>query len=1003
MRYHSEEAFALGRPRLLEFEHAVQSSQRTLLILSPAHLTNQFSQFVELLSQTYGLETATWPVIPLVLHPVKLPLHLAVLQSLDATDPTTWPAVIERLCAAFQRPLPAPAPPPACPYPGMMPFREADSDRFFGREREIHDITERLRLHPILAVIGPSGSGKSSLVLAGVLPALRKSGLFGASEWIVRTIRPGDQPLVTLANAISDFPKAREVGLIEGGLAAPMLDLELPERTRLLLVVDQFEEIFTLGGEAGLPFQRALLRLSQATGCYVILTMRADFYPDLMAAPTWRSVQAHRFEVAPLTEEGLKAAIKRPAEDVGVFIESALVERLVTDGANEPGMLPLIQETLVLLWEHLERRFLPLRAYDAVVLTHGANGATGGGGHTGMQVAMARRADATLAELMPEQQAIARRIFLRLIQFGEGRADTRRQQSVAALQSAAGAEPLLFEATLQHLTNARLLTMSGEIASTTTRKAKDERVFPIVTRASPSAPRSSSAVVDIAHEALIAGWPTLYGWLNEQREAEQTRRRLEAKAAEWVRLGCGDGGLLDIVELVEAERWLESPAADDAGFDPALPELVVFSRAAIEQVEYEKEQARQRELAQAQALAEQQARASNRFRKLALVLTAVLFLAVGAAVVAVVQQQAAARSEGRAVDNESKALTANAAQIIAFSNQNTAFALVNTAKADTEQKANNAATSAAEAHTAQMAANRNAAEAQHNAQTADAAKREAQANAQTAQANANAEATARTQSDKNFEQSQANAREAKNNAATAQANAATATVAQGQAETNFQLAEANAATSQANADLASSRLDQAQRSQAQAAANAETAQANAAAAHAAQAQAVHNAQAEATAKQNALHQAAAAQTAQAQAQQQAAIARSRQLAALSLYYQDKQLDLALLLGVESNIVTETLESKSNLLSELESSPHLAEILRSDTLTDTLTSVVFSPDGKMLASGGSNGIVLWDVATRQLIGAPLTSDEVGVISVAFSPMAKRSRRQGTLACSYGMLA
>ena len=166
---------------------------------------------------------------------------------------------------------------------------------------------------------------------------------------------------------------------------------------------------------------------------------------------------------------------------------------------------------------------------------------------------MARRADAALAALTtPEQQAIARRIFLRLVQFGEGRADTRRQQTVAELRGG-GDDPILFEQTLHHLTADRLLTLSG-----------DEQT------ANPS--------VDLAHEALISGWPRLQQWLGERREAEQTRRRLEAKAAEWVRLGRGSDGLLHGYELAEARQWLVSPDAVDLGYTADLADLVRASR-----------------------------------------------------------------------------------------------------------------------------------------------------------------------------------------------------------------------------------------------------------------------------------------------------------------------------------------------------------------------------------------------------------------------------------------
>jgi len=608
VRCHTEAAFALGVPRLLEFERAVQESQRTLLVLSPAYLAEGFTQFTDLLAQSYGLESATWPVIPLILQPVEMPPRLALLTVLDATDPADWPQVIARLCAELQQAVPGPAPRPPCPYPGMVPFSEEDSERFFGREREAQELLERLRLHPFLAVIGPSGSGKSSLVFAGLLPALRKSSLFGPGKWLVRTVRPGKAPLAALAAALGGEP----ANVAE---TVPALLATEPDARRLLLVVDQFEELFTLARADVEPFQRALLRLAETpkstdqetdkriTNCRVVLTVRADFYPDLMVAPLWPEIQAHRAEVLPLDEDGLRQAIVRPAEDAGVFVESALVERLVADAAGEPGVLPLVQEALVLLWERLERRFLPLSAYEAL----------GGAGRTGLQAAMARRADAVLADLAPQQRAIARRTFLRLVQFGEGRADTRRQQSVVDLR-AAGDAPGTFEHALERLAHNRLLTLSGE-------------------------ERAAGRQVDIAHEALITGWPTLQTWLSQRREAEQTRRRLEAKATEWERLGQGSGGLLDQVELAEAERWLGSPDAADLGRSETLTVLVQASQEAIEAARWEKEATRRRELEQAQALAaaerqraEEQALFSRRLRTRLMIAVTLALIAFVAAV-----------------------------------------------------------------------------------------------------------------------------------------------------------------------------------------------------------------------------------------------------------------------------------------------------------------------------------------------------------------------------------
>ncbi len=248
INYHSQKAFTLGAPRVAEFERAVQQSKRIVLILSPAYLADGSSKFIDLLAQTHGLDSATWPVIPLQLQPTTLPPRLAMLTGLDATDPTQWEEVVKRLCAEFKGPLPAETLKPQCPYPGMRPFEENDSARFFGRDAEVEEIKNQLRLHPFITVIGPSGSGKSSLVFAGLVPGLRRTQLFGTGEWDVRRMRPGETPSATLEK------------LLEGTSLDPKQamgkDVATENRARLLLVVDQFEEVFTLAGDEAPPFKR---------------------------------------------------------------------------------------------------------------------------------------------------------------------------------------------------------------------------------------------------------------------------------------------------------------------------------------------------------------------------------------------------------------------------------------------------------------------------------------------------------------------------------------------------------------------------------------------------------------------------------------------------------------------------------------------------------------------------------------------------------------------------
>ncbi|SKB14893.1 putative WD-repeat protein [Planktothrix sp. PCC 11201] len=551
---HSEAMFRLGVPRLIEFESAVKNSERTLLVISPAYLADNFVEFANLLFQSYGLDTNLWPVVGIILHPVQeLPMRLKMLECLDATDGKKQQKAIQRICENFQKSVPTLVEIPDCPYPGMVPFKQEDSDRFFGRQREVNDLIQHLRLYPFLAVIGASGSGKSSLVFAGLIPQLQKTNLLGKEKWQIYSMRPGTTPITTLTATLGCDPNSVEA-----------ITTKFHPSQKFLLVIDQFEEVFTLSPQEVIPFQEILLNLYKKPNFYVVLTVRADFYPQLMESPNiWREIKAHRYEVLPLDQTGLQEAILKPAEQANVFIESALLERLITTAAKEPGVLPLLQETLVLLWEKIERRYLPLRAYEALVLSYHNNKLIG------IQVAIAQRADAAIAYLSDEQQIIARRIFLRLIQFGEGRADTRRQESIEALK-ARGDNDQIFEETLRELANRRLLTLSGK--EDKTRK------------------------VDIAHEILISSWPQLQDWIIQRREAEQTRRRLIAKVQEWARLGKDKGGLLDEFELVEAQHWLESSDAAELGSDDQLVALVELSKTHIETEKQREIEAQKREL-----------------------------------------------------------------------------------------------------------------------------------------------------------------------------------------------------------------------------------------------------------------------------------------------------------------------------------------------------------------------------------------------------------------------
>ncbi len=596
--------FQLGQPVVAEFERAVSGSRYTLLILTPAYLSDAWAVFSEQLTAFASATGRPDTLIPLVLQPTELPLHIDFRVKLDCTEQASWPVEAARLRELLAQPAPT-AGPVLCPYPGMVPFRGEDAAHFYGRAAETQQLLQLLRVQRRLFVIGPSGSGKSSLVFAGVLPPLAAN-----SALTVRVMRPGPRPAQALAATLAP-PLAAERGL---------------------LVVDQFEEMFTqASADEQAAFAAALAALPSAWT--LLATMRADFYPDLMTSDLWPIDHSQRLEVAPLRGDALREAITAPAEDQGVYVEPGLVERLLADADNEPGALPLVQETMVLLWGAMAQRLLTLDSYAQL----------GRDGRNGLAVAMATKADATLAELAPAEQIIARRIFLRLVQFGEGRSDTRRQQPVSELRST-GDDPAAFARTLEHLTDNRLLT----------RSADDRR----------------GAVVDIAHEMLIVGWPMSQQWVQARREAEQTRRRLESKAAEWRRLGGGAGGLLDAAELPEAERWLVSPEAGDLGYEPGLPALIAASRAALDAAATREEVARAHDLAQVQAFAraqqeraDEQGRARRQLEKLAAVLAVVVVLAIASAVFANTQRTVARRAaDARATEVVIRATAQSAAQ-----------------------------------------------------------------------------------------------------------------------------------------------------------------------------------------------------------------------------------------------------------------------------------------------------------------------------------------------------
>ncbi len=449
--------------------------------------------------------------------------------------------IYQKIKVAIQE-QPHPAPPPSpisslppCPYPGLKPFDESDAPYFHGRREEIQEMVEAVDRFRFLMVLGPSGSGKSSLVFAGLLPHLKQQNSYTLHSWTVLTLRPQKSPATNLNRRLS--------GVLEkSGEAVARYLASQSGASRLLLIVDQFEEFFTQAEKKEQkPFLTMIQNLREVEACTVVLTLRAVFFEDLMLSGLWPVEASDRIEVTPLREDAMREAIVEPARKAGVKIDEGLVELLLADAAGEPGRLPLLQATMNFLWDKVQDGELSLEAYKQL----------GEKGRQRVAYALARKAEDALDSLSSSEQQVARRVFLRLIQFVEGRPDTRRQQPISALLDAAE-DPAIVKQTVSKLAAHGLLVVD---------------------------PQEEGQPVDLAHDALITAWPTLRDWLAQERRAEQARRRWEAKAAEWLQYG--EDALLGEKLLRELETWLQSQAAASVRYSPLLTKLVEASRKAL--------------------------------------------------------------------------------------------------------------------------------------------------------------------------------------------------------------------------------------------------------------------------------------------------------------------------------------------------------------------------------------------------------------------------------------
>jgi WD40 repeat protein len=470
------------------------------------------------------------------------------------------------------------------PYVGLTPLQTTDADRFFGRERLVAELVTRLARQRLVAVFGASGAGKSSLLRAGLLPAIRSGALAepssaedagdGVTAGAPATLlfSPGPRPLEELAIHLSGFTGETPGRLLTelGGDPRAVHRLvrqaatERPDEVGLVIVVDQFEEVFTLGADPQERTRFVDLLVTAATAdeslVRVVLGVRADFYGHCKALPALLdAMRDGQVAVGPMSGDELRRAITQPAVRAGCVVENALVSRLVGDATGQPAVLPLLSHALLETWRRRRGNTLTLTGYEAA---------------GGIERAIAQTAERAWADFDAGQRRIARQVFLRLTALGEGTEDTKRRAGRDQLDRLGPDAPEV----LERLAAARLLTLG----------------------------RNS---VEIAHEALIRCWPRLQEWLTTDREGLRVHRQLTEAARAWEALGRETAALYRGTRLMLATDW---STRDEELLSPVEREFLAASLAAEDQ---ERSTVRRR---------------SRRLRQFVAVLTVLLMVAVAA-------------------------------------------------------------------------------------------------------------------------------------------------------------------------------------------------------------------------------------------------------------------------------------------------------------------------------------------------------------------------------------
>lgn len=451
-----------------------------------------------------------------------------------------------------------------CPYRGLAAFQEQDAALFFGREKSITRLVEAVsrKIIPIV-VVGASGSGKSSVVFAGLLPCLRERG-----DWLITHFRPGGQPFHSLAAALlpliepnlSETDRLIEISKLAKALHSRELILSRlierlwtinPLANCLFLVVDQFEELYTLCTDTEMrhSFLDLLVEASSdgaRVSLKLLLTLRADFLSQALSyRPFSNLLEAGTLMLGPMAHEELRAVIEMPAQKQGATFEPGLVNRILDEIGEEPGNLPLLEFALLLLWENQTDGWLTHNAYENIEQVEGA---------------LTRYAERVYRDLDKPAQEKMQQVMMQLVRPGEGTEDTRRVATRAEIGETNW--PLA-----QLLADKRLVVTSREAGS-------------------------GNETAEIAHEALILKWDRLRGWMETDRNFRSWQEGLRSAVRQWFTNDRDEGALFRGTTLSQAESWLT-----ERGNELSEDE-VEFIYASLRQREFremEREAQRQRE------------------------------------------------------------------------------------------------------------------------------------------------------------------------------------------------------------------------------------------------------------------------------------------------------------------------------------------------------------------------------------------------------------------------